>query len=80
VFLQPGQVRELYGQETTVDQREVWEVNREMTVRIAWKPYMFNQSLPMLLGGVDTPTLVVWERESVVPRSCAALWKSRRRG
>jgi pimeloyl-ACP methyl ester carboxylesterase len=33
---------------------------------------MFNQSLPILLGGVETPTLVVWAKEDrVVPRSCA---------
>ena len=71
-FYNPARFAEMYGQETTVDQREMWEVNREMTVRIAWKPYMFNQSLPILLGGVDTPTLVVWGKEdTVVPRSCA---------
>lgn len=71
-FHDPAQFEALYGKETTVDQREVWEVNREMTVRIAWKPYMFNHTLPVFLGGVDTPTLVVWGQEdTVVPRSCA---------
>ena len=61
----------LYGAETTVDQREVWEVNREMAMRLAWKPYMFDQSLPHLLGGIDTPTLVVSaEDDKVVPASC----------
>jgi pimeloyl-ACP methyl ester carboxylesterase len=67
-----AQFEALYGKETTVDQREMWEVNREMTVRIAWKPYMFNQALPVLLGSVDTPALVVWGKEdAVVPSSCA---------
>jgi pimeloyl-ACP methyl ester carboxylesterase len=71
-FHNPAEFVALYGQETTVEQREVWELNREMTVRIAWKPYMFNQTLPMLLGGVDIPSLVVWGKEdTVVPRSCA---------
>ena len=61
-----------YGKETTVDQREAWEINREMVVRVAWKPYMFNQGLPFLLGAVNTPTLVVRGREDgIVPRSCA---------
>lgn len=60
-----------YGVETTADQREVWEVNREMVIRVAWKPYMFDQSLPHLLGGVDTPTLVVSAGDDkVVPSSC----------
>lgn len=62
----------LYGREPTPEQHETWEINREMTVRVAWKPYMFNQALSMLLGGVDTPTLVVRGREdAIVPASCA---------
>ena len=61
----------LYGAETTADQREVWELNREMGIRLAWKPYMFNQGLPHLLGGVDTLTLVVSAGDDkVVPASC----------
>jgi pimeloyl-ACP methyl ester carboxylesterase len=71
-FHHPVTFEALYGKETTVDQREAWEINREMTVRIAWKPYMFSHTLPILLGSVDTPTLVVWGKEdAVVPRSCA---------
>lgn len=62
----------LYGKEPTPEQHETWEINREMTVRVAWKPYMFNQALPILLGAVDTPTLVVRGREdAIVPASCA---------
>ncbi len=62
----------LYGSEITADQREAWEVNREMAIRLAWRPYMFNQALPHLLGSVDTPTLVVRGiDDKVVPESCA---------
>ena len=62
----------LYGKDPTPDQLETWEINREMTVRIAWKPYMFNQALPILLPGVDTPTLVVRGRvDAITPASCA---------
>ncbi len=71
-FHDPAKFEALYGKETTVDQREAWEINREMTVRVAWKPYMFNQALPILMGGVETPTLVVYSKEdAVVPVSCA---------
>jgi len=31
-----------------------------MSFRLAWKPYMYNMSLPHLLGGVKAPALVVW--------------------
>ena len=71
-FHDAAKFENLYGIETTVDQRESWEVNREMAIRLAWKPYMFNQSLPHLLGCVDTPTLIVRGSEDrVVPPSCA---------
>jgi len=70
-FHDAAEFEALYGAETTADQREVWEVNREMAIRLAWKPYMFNQALPHLLGSVDTPTLVVSaENDKVVPSSC----------
>src|SRR6266513_636834 len=61
----------LYGAETPVKTLEQWDLNREMTFRIAWKPYMYNASLPHLLGGVTTPTLVVWgKKDRVVPLEC----------
>ena len=60
-----------FGAETPVETLEQWDVNREMTFRIAWKPYMYNASLPHLLGSVATPTLVVWGRKDrVVPLEC----------
>ena len=50
---------------------EQWDLNREMTFRIAWKPYMYNATLPHLLGGVAAPTLVVWGSDDrIVPREC----------
>lgn len=71
-FSDQAKFEELYGGETTADQREAWEINREMGIRIAWRPYMFNQSLPHLLGSVDIPTLVVrGSDDKVVPESCA---------
>jgi pimeloyl-ACP methyl ester carboxylesterase len=59
----------VYGDVTT-DQLVEWDLCREMSFRIAWKPYMYNQTLPHLLGGVRTPALVVWgDDDKVVPRS-----------
>ncbi len=59
------------GAETPTKTLEQWDLNREMTFRIAWKPYMYNASLPHLLGGVATPALVVWGRKDrVVPLEC----------
>ena len=49
----------VYGDVTT-DQLEQWDICREMVFRTAWKPYMYSQTLPHLLGGVRAPALVVW--------------------
>jgi pimeloyl-ACP methyl ester carboxylesterase len=54
----------------TTDQLELWDICREMCFRIAWKPYMYSQTLPHLLKSVDVPSLVVWgEHDQVVPLS-----------
>jgi pimeloyl-ACP methyl ester carboxylesterase len=61
----------VFGAEPPTETLEQWDLNREMTFRIAWKPYMYNASLPHLLGGVATPALVVWGREDrIVPLEC----------
>ena len=70
-FEDPGAFERLYGAEPPTSQLEQWDLNREMTFRIAWKPYMYNPTLPHLLGGVKTPALIVWgRRDRVVPLEC----------
>lgn len=60
-----------FGEEIAREQTIVWDYAREMTARIAWKPYMFSHQLPHLIGGVETPALVVWGRQNrVVPLVC----------
>ena len=60
----------VYGAEPSDDQLEMWDICREMSFRIAWKPYMYSQTMPYLLGAVQTPTLVVWgDDDKVVPIS-----------
>lgn len=61
--------RRVFG-EVTTDQLEAWDIAREMCFRTAWKPYMYSQTLPYLLGGVRAPALIVWgDDDKVVPRS-----------
>jgi len=60
----------VYGAEPPTDQLEMWDICREMSFRIAWKPYMYSQTLPHLLGAVKVPALVVWgDDDKVVPLS-----------
>ena len=62
----------VYGAEPSIDQLEMWDICREMSFRIAWKPYMYSQTLPHLLGAVCKPALVVWgDDDKVVPQSAA---------
>ena len=44
----------------TAEQFEAFEDARAETARLGWEPYMHNPSLPHLLRGNKTPTLLVW--------------------
>jgi len=69
-FHDPKAFDRVYGAEPSVDQLEMWDICREMSFRIAWKPYMHSQTLPHLLKTVRAPALVVWgEHDKVVPIS-----------
>ncbi len=74
-FHDPRNFEAAYGAEPPYERLDLWETQREMTCRIAWKPNMFNQTLPLLLPGVGTPALVVWGREDrIVPLECGELY------
>src|SRR5437667_737430 len=63
-----------YGDVST-DQLVAWDLCREMSFRTAWKPYMYSQTLPHLLGGVRAPALVVWgDDDKIVPYSAGQLY------
>ena len=70
-FVDQGAFDRLFGADPPTSQLEQWDLNREMTFRIAWKPYMYNPTLPHLLGGLATPSLIVWGRDDrIVPLEC----------
>jgi len=73
-FHDPVAFTRVYGDVST-DQLVAWDLCREMSFRIAWKPYMYSQTLPHLLGGVRAPALVVWgEHDAIVPKSAGVLY------
>ena len=61
-----------FDKEADVETLMSWDLAREMVARIAWKPYLFSQTLPYLLGELRLPTLVAWGRhDRVVPPTVA---------
>ena len=78
LFHDPKQAPEydqLYGQPPTPEQTDIAEGNREMAVRLCWKPYMYDPRLPGLLGRVNIPTRIVWGREDrLAPLECGELY------
>jgi pimeloyl-ACP methyl ester carboxylesterase len=61
--------------EVSTDQLVDWDLCREMSFRVAWKPYMYSPTLPHLLGGVRAPALVVWgDDDKIVPRSAGEVY------
>ena len=64
-----------FGEEPPTDLVVEWEIAREMSFRIAWKPYMYSQTLPHLLGAFRAPALVVWgDDDKIVPRSAGDIY------
>jgi pimeloyl-ACP methyl ester carboxylesterase len=62
----------VYGAEPSTDQLEAWDIAREMCFRIAWKPYMYSQTLPHLLASVRVPALIAWgDKDRIVPVTTA---------
>lgn len=60
-----------FGDDPPRETRMLLYGGREMTMRVTWKPWMFNDALPVLLAGVQTPTLVVWgAHDAIVPLDC----------
>lgn len=59
-----------FGEEPDVDTLEALDIAREMTTRVGWSPYGYNQRLPYLLKGVRTPALVIHgANDEVIPQS-----------
>jgi pimeloyl-ACP methyl ester carboxylesterase len=69
-FADEGRFVELYGETHEEPLLRAWDWNREMSTRIAWKPYMFSRALPALLPALQLPLLVIHsEQDRIVPRS-----------
>ncbi len=79
-------IRKGFVNETTFDRLfpnpddthfELWELNRQTTTRIAWKPYMHDPALPYLLESIKVSAHVLWsDQDRIVPRSCCEQYRA----
>jgi len=77
-FHDPNAFARNYGTTVTTPQLVQWDLCREMSFRVAWKPYMYNDTLPWLLRGVKSKALVIHGgQDRIVPASAAALYVER---
>jgi pimeloyl-ACP methyl ester carboxylesterase len=76
VDTQGDEFKKLFGGEQTPEQYEAWEDARAETARIAWKPYLYTQSMANLLANVaDLPTLVLWgKKDAIVPLAAGEVY------
>jgi pimeloyl-ACP methyl ester carboxylesterase len=52
------------------------EAGRTMSIRMCFRPYMYDRSLPGMLGKVCTPTLIVWgAQDQIIPIECGQLYQ-----
>ena len=71
-FADPATFDTLYGEEVSTEQLIDWDANREMTARVAWKPFLYSQTLPHLLKNVTVKTKVIrGAQDTVVPAAVA---------
>ena len=68
--------QEVCPDDPSPERLEAWEVAREESCRLGWRPYMYYPALPHLLGRLqDLPTLIVWGRQdSIVPLSAGQVY------
>ena len=77
-FHQPDQSSEFgryFGHEWTQEEADRIEQHREMTCRIAWKPYMHSLTLRHFLPAIAVPTLLVWgEHDTITPLNSGEIY------
>ena len=65
----------LFAPAKSPQERERQTINREATTRYCWKPYAHDPMLPLLLGRLRVPTMIIWGREDrIVPLECGELF------
>jgi pimeloyl-ACP methyl ester carboxylesterase len=72
--------QQIFGEKPSSEQLVDWDACREMCFRVAWRPYMYSDTLPFLLECAHARALVVWgKHDAIVPQSAGALYAEKLR-
>jgi pimeloyl-ACP methyl ester carboxylesterase len=78
-FHRPDQSSEFgyyFGHEWTTEEADRIEQHREMTCRIAWKPYMHSLTLRHFLPAIAVPTLLIWgDHDAITPLNSGEIYQ-----
>lgn len=79
-FANSDTFKQVYGERPPTEQLVAWDKCREMSFRLAWRPYMYSDTLPFLLPAIQSRALVVWgQSDAIVPESAGRLYASKLR-
>ncbi len=66
----------IYGSQPIVEFGGTRESGRVMSMRMCFKPYMYDPALPAMLRKLRVPTLIAWGADDrIVPVECAGLYQ-----
>jgi pimeloyl-ACP methyl ester carboxylesterase len=66
----------IYGSAPIQEYGGIREAGRTMSMRMCFKPYMYDAALPGMLPKIDVPTLVIHGRDDrIIPLECATLYQ-----
>jgi pimeloyl-ACP methyl ester carboxylesterase len=76
-FVDPAtspEYQRIYGSAPIQEYGGIREAGRTMSMRMCFKPYMYDAALPGMLPKIDVPTLVIHGRDDrIIPLECATL-------
>jgi len=65
----------IYGTQPIIEFGGIREAGRVMSMRMCFKPYMYDPALPAMLRKLRVPTLIAWgAQDRIVPVECASLY------
>lgn len=76
-----AEYQRLYASGAAAEFGGVHEAGKTMSMRLCFKPFMYDPALPGMLGKIRVPTLVVWgDDDRIIPLECGRMYQRGIRG